>query len=196
MSTARHWFAATALLLVAGPSLALYKVVGPDGKVTYTDRAPESGGKAAPVASGAAASDPTLPLELRQAVSRYPVTFLTGPKCAPCDEGRNWLRARGIPFAERTAESEEDLQELAQRVGARELPAIVIGTETHRGFSADHWSGLFDAAGYPAASQLPRNFRYAAAEPLAPRKSAEPAAEAPPARELPPPPANPSAIRF
>jgi glutaredoxin len=164
--------------------------------VTYTDRAPESGGKAAPVAGDVAASDPTLPFELRQAVSRYPVTYFTGPNCAPCDEGRNWLRARGIPFSERTAQSEQDLQELARRVGARELPGIAIGTEMHRGFAADQWSGLFDAAGYPAVSQLPRNYRYAAAEPLAPRKSAEPPEATPPARELPPPPANPSAIRF
>jgi len=33
-------WAAAALLMAAGPAWALYKVVGPDGKVTYTDRPP------------------------------------------------------------------------------------------------------------------------------------------------------------
>jgi hypothetical protein len=76
-----------AACLAAGPSLALYKVVGPDGKVTYTDRAPTSSeGRVSPLNSRAVAveAEPAMPAELRQALSRYPVTLYTiAGSCEP-----------------------------------------------------------------------------------------------------------------
>jgi len=91
------------LLLCALPCHALYKVVGPDGKVTYTDRMPSvNDGKVTPLnATGNAVADTALPLELRQAVSRYPVTLYVIANCAPCDSARALLRQRGVPHAEK-----------------------------------------------------------------------------------------------
>ena len=81
--------AAVAALLspaVVLPAQALYKVVGPDGKVTYTDRPPSAAdGKITPLSStgSAVAIDPTeLPLELRQVAARYPVTLYVVADCA------------------------------------------------------------------------------------------------------------------
>ena len=36
---------------------------------------------------------------------------------------------------------------------------MTIGTQAVRGFGAEQWNALFDAAGYPRASQLPRTYR-------------------------------------
>ena len=88
---------ALGLLLTAGvfaPNLAqaMYKVVQPDGSVTYTDRPPATGnarvtalGRDAGLAGGGAgASEASLPFALRQAMQRYPVTLYTSADCAPC----------------------------------------------------------------------------------------------------------------
>ena len=76
-STRLARLAAVALLLggVTVGALAQYKIVGPDGKVTYTDKPPTpqdirpSKGSAAPAANGG------LPFETRQAMTKYPVTL-------------------------------------------------------------------------------------------------------------------------
>src|ERR1700737_4295278 len=66
------------LLLVAMPSHAQYKIAGADGRLTYTDRTP-SAAEGRITALGArnavAAPEVELPFELRQPVSRYPVTL-------------------------------------------------------------------------------------------------------------------------
>jgi glutaredoxin len=192
---------ALAPLLAVLPCHAQFKVVGPDGKVTYTDR-PAEGAAGKPVDVGNTATPETaLPYELRQAASRYPVTYYTTAKCTPCDAGRNWLRTRGIPFAEKSISTREENEALTRSVGSAELPAMTIGTQPVRGFGAEQWNALFDAAGYPRASQLPRTYKYAAATPLIPPPAAEPpqasAPEAPPAAApTAPTPANPAGIKF
>ena len=154
-------------LLLALPCQAQFKVVGPDGKVTYTDRPPPAGAPAQPVAVRSAATPVAeLPYALRQVVARYPVTLYATANCGPCDAARSWLRARGVPFDEKSISSNEENALLARTVGSADLPSMTIGTQAVRGFSAEQWGALFDAAGYPAASQLPRTYRYAAATPL------------------------------
>lgn len=95
-------FALSTALFAALPVHAQYKVIGPDGKVTYTDRVPGAGdGKVTAIngRGGAAATDAGLPLELRQPASRYPVTlYVTSGSCDPCDTARQMLRGRGIPL--------------------------------------------------------------------------------------------------
>jgi hypothetical protein len=64
-----------ASLLVAPLASAqgVYRIVGPDGKVTYSDQPPPAATSARPVgaaASAAGAAAPTLPAEVRQAVGR------------------------------------------------------------------------------------------------------------------------------
>src|SRR5690606_29212363 len=121
-----------AALLFAAAAHAQYKIVGPDGRVTYTDRPPASvpAERVVPMSrSGAeeASADAALPLELRQVASRYPVTLYTAVNCAPCDTGRQLLSQRGIPYAERTVSTTEDTQALERLSGGREVPVLTIG---------------------------------------------------------------------
>jgi glutaredoxin len=187
---------ALAVVAVWLPAHALYKVVGPDGKVTYTDRAPgTSEGKVTPLTStGSAvtASPSELPIELRQVSNRYPVTVYVVADCAPCDSARTLLRQRGVPFAERIIVTEEDAEAVQRLTGTRDVPTMTIGSQHLRGFSPETWSSYLDSAGYPRESRLPPGYEFAAAKPVTQR--AEPPRPAPPAPT--PAPASPTGIRF
>ena len=190
----------------------VYRVVGPDGKVTYSDQPPPASAKASVVdgasASAAAASNPQLPLELRQAVSRYPVTLYTTTDCAPCNTGRNLLNARGVPYTEKTVTSAEDVAALKRLSGESSMPFLSIGGQQLKGFSETDWTQYLDAAGYPKQSVLPTNFRRPAATALVATQPAQAAATARPnaASARPPvqpaetpvtaPTENPAGIRF
>jgi glutaredoxin len=196
-----------ASLLASLPAHALYKVVGPDGKVTYTDQPPTSAqNKVQPVnerGGGPEGGGAALPFELRQIVQRYPVTIYTSEGCAPCDAGRQMLRDRGIPFSERTVGSKEDVDSLERITGGTAVPAVSIGPQVLRGYQSNDWSSYLDAAGYPKTSKLPAGYPAPQRQPLTARQSAPAPSseqanvpEAAPAPTAPPPTSNPAGIRF
>jgi glutaredoxin len=202
---ARLWLLA-ALLFTVAPAFAQYKVVQPDGSVTYTDR-PEvtSSTRIAPISKGGrvAAAGNELPLDLRQATQKYPVTLYTSKDCAPCDAGRRLLETRGVPFSEKRVATDEDALALERVVGARSVPALTVGAQPLRGLSETDWGAYLDAAGYPRENKLPRNWPKTAAMPMVERvaptaESASPARDRAPVAEPAPAPAqaSPSGIRF
>jgi glutaredoxin len=196
---------ALASLLAATPAYALYKVVGPDGKVTYTDQPPVNvENKVQSMDSrGTVGNDVALPYEIRQVVQRYPVTLYVSNDCTPCDAGRQMLRERGIPFAEKLVVTSEDSTALQSLTGSASLPALTVGAQVVRGWERGQWTSYLDAAGYPKESKLPANFPQGKAEPLTARREAvqapAPAAAPRPAAPAPAQPAPttpPSGIRF
>ena len=216
MYIARPALAAALLGLLAAVSLGanaqqIYRIVGPDGRVTFSDRPPpDAAGRAsaAPVVTMSPGGETTaaLPFELRTVVNRYPVTLYSRPGCLPCDGGRRFLTNRGVPFNERTVTSQEDIEALQRLSGTPTLPFITIGGQQLKGFSEVEWSQFLDAAGYPKTSQLPSTYRQPSATPLV---AAAPAAvpqsggsqgDQPPTSSAPvapePAPSNPAGIRF
>ena len=223
---AARWLALTgtamAATLFAGALSAVqaqgvYRIVGPDGKVTFSDRAPAAaaqpalrGGAASAVApaGGQEASLSALPYDLRQTANRYPVTIYTGKDCGPCDEARSHLQNRGIPFNERTIDTSSDVAALRKLSGQDNLPFATIGNQHLKGFGADSWDQYLSAAGYPKQPQLPKNYKAPAAKPLtvpapaatdavkpAERPAARITAPAAPAPGAPTP-DNPAGLRF
>jgi glutaredoxin len=202
------------LIFMALPSNAqqVYRIVGPDGKVTFSDQPPPaaSGGKvsAANTATGGGGASASLPFELRQVASKFPVTLYTGDKCAPCGSARAMLMSRGIPFTEKTVNTNEDIGALQRLSGDSSLPFATIGNQQLKGFADTEWTQFLNAAGYPATSILPPSYRNPAATPLVvvskPAAAATPAnAAASPAPRTPttpaaPPPSvsNPAGIKF
>lgn len=190
-----------AACLAAGPSFALYKVVGPDGKVTYTDRPPAATqGRISPInaRTGTAEDSGALPAELRQVTSRYPVTLYTVANgCEPCSAARELLRKRGIPHAERQVVGPEDSEAFVKLTGGRDAPVLAIGAQQLKGLTPDTWNSYLDAAGYPRESKLPPGYAFASPQPLTERQSATPK-PAPAAPEAPAAdtPAVPGSIRF
>lgn len=178
-------FAPLLMLLLMGalPAVAQYKVVQPDGSVTYTDRPPVDNqpARVTPLSRSGAprAAESGLPLELRQAAARYPVTLYATEDCPPCDNGRRLLQQRGVPYAEKRIVTEEDTAALERLVGGRSVPALTIGAQPLRGFSATDWASFLDAAGYPSTSRLPRDWPAATVTPLTERAAVPSASGAP-----------------
>jgi glutaredoxin len=202
---------ALALALFALPGHAQFKVIGADGKVTYTDREPSaSEGKVVPIGSKAvvaqpataAAAEPELPFELRQATSKYPVTlYVTSTACEPCNSGRQMLKSRGIPFNEKIIITAEDSEALERLSGAREAPTLAVGSQIARGYATEIWASYLDAAGYPRESRLPSTYQYRAAAPVVDRRAqatpgAESRAETRSLPTAPPAAPPPTGIRF
>ncbi len=185
----------------------IYRIVGPDGKVTFSDKPPVAEqGKV--TATGAGARNSTaagnLPFELKQVVSKYPVTLYTSAKCAPCDAGRNLLNGRGIPFNERTVSTNEDIDFIQRLADTNNLPVMTVGGQKLKGYNDSEWGRYLDAAGYPANSALPNGYKNPAPSPavaIKPKEEPKPVEKPAPVQEtLPPPPGptptNPAGITF
>lgn len=196
---------AAAALLQPHPATAqtLYRSVDGQGRVTFSDRPPSSAARPvdAPPANDIDTGAGALPFELRQVVQRYPVTLYAQRDCAPCDEGRAMLRARGIPFQERTVTTNAEVDALQRLSGQTGLPLLVIGSQQLRGYTDTEWSQYLNAAGYPDRNSLPAGYTPPPARPLiapapaaaAPQPPQTPASVPPPSG---PTPANPAGIRF
>jgi glutaredoxin len=169
---ANHFRTLSLLVLLscmASAHAQLYKSIGPDGKVIYSDTPPAEAKRveAKSVALGEAGGR-GLPYELSEAVKNSPVTLYTGAKCIPCDDGRKLLNTRGIPFTEKTVTSSEDVARLRQAGGDTQLPLLIVGRNKQQGFEAGGWGAALTAAGYPETSKLPRTYLNPPAEAAAP----------------------------
>jgi hypothetical protein len=112
------------------------------------------------------------------------------------------LSGRGIPFAERTVTTNEDIASLQRISGESSLPFLTIGGQRIKGYSDLEWTQYLDAAGYPKTSVLPSSYRAAPATPLvALQKPGSKSEEKPEQRPEPAPPSapgpsNPAGIQF
>lgn len=159
----------------------VFRIVGSDGKVTFSDRppptavAPKTGTTDSPVGAPRQGMSATvvstnslagLPYDLRQVAQRYPVVLYTADNCAPCGAGRSMLNSRGIPFSEKIVTSAAESAALQRMSGDTTLPFITIGSQQLKGYSDTEWSQFLSAAGYPNTSALPATYRAPAAEPM------------------------------
>ncbi|PUA17075.1 glutaredoxin family protein [Glaciimonas sp. PCH181] len=172
------------LLIAPSAQAELYKSIGPNGQITYSDSPPPSGKIVEKISlitkSDADASG--FPYELAQTTKNNPVTLYTSAKCLPCDDGRNLLISRGIPFSEKTISTNEDLARLKAISGENQLPLLRIGRSNENGYEASVWNKALSTAGYPASNQLPpsyRNGQAAAAAPVAATTKGSPATGSP-----------------
>jgi glutaredoxin len=176
-----HFLAPKALLALvavtgslASPLLQaqqVYRIIGPDGKVTFSDRPPPpslSNAKVSETTANTAGTEAFagLPYELRQVTLKYPVVLYTSDNCAPCGAGRSLLTSRGIPFNEKTLSTAADNEALQRLSGETSLPFLTIGSQQLKGFSDAEWTQFLNAAGYPKSSALPSSYRPPAPAPL------------------------------
>ena len=158
------------LLCATSAHAQLYKWVGPDGKVTYSDTPPPASAKQVErknVQEGGI-STANMPFELAEAVRNNPVTLYTASNCAACDAGRNLLSRRGIPFREKTVSTNDDIAKLREAGSESQLPLLVVGRNKQQGFEPNAWNGVLSSAGYPESNMLPRSYQAPKAEAAAP----------------------------
>lgn len=130
----------------------LYRWVDKSGKVHYSD-APA--GESVPVERkkfSDTQNGDNLPYESRRAQQSFPVTLYTADNCiAPCEQARDLLNKRGIPFAEKKLLTQKEIDEFRQQSGSNESPVLAVGKAYLSGFEEGQWNSELDIAGYPKA---------------------------------------------
>lgn len=148
-----------ALMLLAG-SLSVqaqaYRWLDPaTGKTVISDSPPPPN-----IRSVTRAKDPTPNVEgysfaVRRAVEAFPVTLYTSPDCIKeCQQSREFLNARGVPFTEKMLQTPEDYEEVKKLVGDVFIPSLKVGRQSVRGFESTSFNNLLDLAGYPATAPI------------------------------------------
>jgi glutaredoxin len=172
---------ACCLALLAGAAVAQTNVcrwVDKDGKVHFSDTPPPADAKGSTQKRvGGGYVDQDYPYAVQQAMKRNPVTLYTAPSCGEaCTSGRELLSKRGIPFAERDAASNAQAQEaLKKLVGGLEVPVLVVGESSIKGYEQGQWAAALDTAGYPRERLPGQAPTRGALEPATPPKAAAPA---------------------
>ena len=162
------------LLCVASANAQIYKWVDAKGVTHYSDAPPDRRQSEVKAYRGATATVVALPYELARAARTSPVTLYTMDKCKACDDGRKLLKARGIPFAEKTVTTAGDQAKLKEAGSDGQMPLLVVGRSKLLGFEASAWNSALTDASYPARSKLPSRYRHpdaVAAAPVAPGPS-------------------------
>lgn len=143
------WLLAAGLALLWGtaPAQALYKTVGPDGRVTYTDH-PPSGAKSKPLSSGTpaislapGAAPGAVPRNARPGLGA--ITLYSAVWCGYCRQAKAYLGSHGIIYREVDVESPSGAADFARVGGGRGIPLLVAGGQQIRGYSQASYDGLF-----------------------------------------------------
>ena len=137
----------------------LYKWVDKDGQVQYTEFPPPKDAKNVSEKSyrgGGPSTEEQVPYATRVATQRNPVTLYVSTACGDlCDNGRALLSKRGVPFAQKNAQTDPAAQdELMKLAGSLSVPFLKVGESNVHGFDEGAWNSALDRAGY-ARTRLP-----------------------------------------
>lgn len=89
----------------------------------------------------------------RLARETHPVTLYTSPCGTLCDQARQLLIERGIPFSSKDLQSDAAARDEVQKLtGKFNVPVLRIGSDKVEGFEAGHWHAALDRAGYPKSA--------------------------------------------
>jgi hypothetical protein len=129
----------------------LYRWVDEQGKVHYGDVLPADGAQVEAMKFPAAAAPAEdLSYEARRAQQNFPVTLYVADNCAaPCDQARDLLAKRGIPYSEKKLVTQADIDAFKALSGSDSTPVLAVGRTFLKGFLAGQWHSELDVAGYP-----------------------------------------------
>lgn len=149
------WIVLLALPLAVSAA-QVYRWVDDQGKVHYGDQPPGSveGNAEKKKFGGNVIEADKASYATRQAAEKFPVTLYITDCGEPCTSARNYLKKRGVPFTEKDANDPKVLEEIKKLINSPEVPVLVVGDRTLKGFLADSWDKALDAAGYPKSDPL------------------------------------------
>ncbi len=82
------------------------------------------------------------------------LVLYTAYNCRRCDQARQWLRSRAVPFVERNLDIEHEYRPGFSAIGGRAVPLMLLGRESREGFD-EAW--LQQRVGAQAADALHRD---------------------------------------
>lgn len=145
------WLAAASAPLAASQ---LYQWKDAQGRTVYSDQAPpaRSGNvqqknfKGSFIEGGESYAT-------KVAREKHPVILYTSACGAPCDQARQLLVKRGIPYSSKDLQaSEEARNEVQKLTGRLNVPLLVVGSDKIEGFEDGRWQAALDRAGYPKSA--------------------------------------------
>ncbi|MDP1636207.1 MAG: glutaredoxin family protein [Gallionellaceae bacterium] len=156
----------------------LFRWIDAQGNVHYGDAPPADATQIEPLKFPAAITPgEDLPYATRRAQQNFPVTLYVAENCTEyCDKARNLLIERGIPFAEKTLQTQEELDAFKALSGSSSVPTLRVGRSFLKGFLAEQWHNELDIADYPKTAP----YRAPRTPPPAPAAAGQQAAPANP----------------
>ena len=132
----------------------LYQWKDAQGRMVYSDQPPPPSIRNAQQKSfKGSVIEGGEPYAVKTAREKYPVTLYASACGAPCDQARQLLAERGIPFSSKdpqaSPEAQADLQKLT---GKLNVPVLVVGSDKIDGFESGQWQAALDRAGYPKSA--------------------------------------------
>ncbi|WP_059754303.1 glutaredoxin family protein [Thiobacillus denitrificans] len=89
----------------------------------------------------------------KTAREKNPVTLYASACGAPCDQARQLLTERGVPFSNKDPQASPESQaELQKLTGRLSVPVLVVGSDKIDGFETGQWQAMLDRAGYPKSA--------------------------------------------
>lgn len=166
----------TLLLFGGAHAEGWYRWVDKSGSVHYSDSVPEGAVEVRKQGIGVPQPQENvdLPYETRRAQQNFPVTLYVIESCGdPCQQARDLLNKRGIPFSEANLKTQEEFDAFRKISGSGGVPALIVGKIWLKTFQDSQWHSELDSAGYP------KNAPYRAPAPAKPDQKTEekPAAE-------------------
>jgi glutaredoxin len=145
------WLAAASTSLAAAQ---LYQWKGADGRTVYSDQPPPPSIKNAQQKNFKGSfieGDDSYPARLAR--EKYPVTLFTSACGAPCDQARQLLIDRGVPFSSKDLQASEAARNEVQKLtGKLNVPVLLVGSDKVDGFEPGRWQSALDRAGYPKSA--------------------------------------------
>jgi glutaredoxin len=148
---------ATLCMAIASAPLAaaqLYQWKDAQGRTVYSDQPPPTSirnaqhknfkGSVIEVGESYAA---------KTAREKNPVTLYASACGAPCDQARQLLTERGVPFSNKDPQASPESQaELQKLTGRLSVPVLMVGSDKIDGFETGQWQAMLDRAGYPKSA--------------------------------------------
>ena len=157
-------------VVVASAPLAaaqLYQWKDAQGKMVYSDQQPPPSVRNSQQKTfKGGVSEVGESYATKTAREKNPITLYANACGAPCDQARQLLTERGVPFSNKDPQASPEAQaELQKLTGRLSVPVLVVGSDKVDGFETGQWQAILYRAGYPK-SALPGRKPAPAATPV------------------------------
>ena len=153
----RIYAAAVLLFCVLGwnaHAQSIYRWVDATGRVHYTTDKPPAGVNTSTVESRINSYSGTATVSGRPAAAAAPgaaraqVIMYATDWCPYCRKAREFFARNGVRYVERDIEKSPAAKAEYDKLGARGVPVILVGTQRMNGFSEDRLAQLLKSAGH------------------------------------------------
>jgi glutaredoxin len=136
----------------------MYKWVDETGKTHYSDQPPASDVKSLQEKNVVGGKDDgnSVSYAAQAAAKKNPVVLYSSTTCGDvCEQAKQLLSKRGIPFTEKNANDGAVAEELKKLINTLEVPVLLVGETKLRGLDESAWHSTLTAAGYPKTALKP-----------------------------------------